>query len=140
MTHLLIVDDDAEFSGALRMVLQSRGYDVAMEYETERAQQHIDQRLPDALILDVMFPENPTAGIEMARAVRLKYPDLPIVMLTAMNQNMALGFSSRDIDPKLLPVTEFLEKPFDFNQLTDKLDRLLHRPTEANPSGPPGSA
>ena len=52
-------------------------------------------------------------------------------MLTAISQQMPLAFSSRDIDPKLLPVTEFLEKPVNFSIMCDKLDRLLERPTHA---------
>jgi CheY-like chemotaxis protein len=135
MTQVLIVDDDEDFAGAVRMVLQSRGFDVPMEFDPERALQRIEQRQPDALILDVMFPENPIAGVELAIAVRNQFPDLPILMLTAICQAMPLAFSSRDIDPKLLPVTEFLEKPFDFRLLCDKLDRLLQRPTHATEEG-----
>jgi DNA-binding response OmpR family regulator len=131
MTQLLVVDDDEDFAGTLRMMLQSRGFEVAMEYETAGVMARLDQRLPDALILDVMFPENPIAGIELARAARQQYPKLPILMLTAVNQNMPLGFSSADIDPTLRDMTDFLEKPFDFRLLCDKLDRLLHRPTIA---------
>ena len=131
MTQLLVVADDEEFAGTLRMMLQSRGFDVAMEHNTAGVLSRLDQRLPDALILDVMFPENPIAGIELARAVRQQFPALPILMLTAVNQNMPLGFSSKDIDPARRDVTEFLEKPFDFLLLCDKLDRLLHRPTIA---------
>jgi DNA-binding response OmpR family regulator len=131
MTQILVVDDDEDFAGAVRMVLQSRGFDVAMEYDPAKALQHIEQRQPDAAILDVMFPEDPVAGIELARMVRSQFPNLPILMLTAICQEMPLAFSSRDIDPALLPVTEFLEKPIDFRLLCDKLDRLLHRPTHA---------
>jgi CheY-like chemotaxis protein len=131
MTHILVVDDDEDFAGAIRMVLQSRGFDVAMEYDPHRALARIQQRQPDAVILDVMFPENPVAGVELARALREQFPKLPILMLTAIAQLMPLAFSSRDIDPKLLPVTEFLEKPIDFRLMCDKLDRLLQRPTIA---------
>ena len=129
MTDILIVDDDEDFAGAVRMVLQSRGFDVDMEHDTSGIMARLEQRLPDALILDVMFPENPLAGIELAQKVRRRFPSLPILMLTAINQNMPLGFGSKDIDPVLLDVTEFLEKPFDFSRLCDKLDRLLNRPT-----------
>ena len=37
MTQILVVDDDEDFAGAIRMVLQSRGFDVAMEYDPHRA-------------------------------------------------------------------------------------------------------
>ena len=129
MTQLLVVDDDMEFAGAVRMVLQSRGFDVTMEPDPARALEIIRQRRPDAIILDVMFPENPVAGIELAKVIRRQFPDLPILMLTGMSHQMPSGFSRQDIDPASLPVTEFLEKPMDFHLLCDKLDRLLHRPT-----------
>ncbi len=127
MAHLLIVDDDRDFAGTLRMMLQSRGYDVAMEYETENILRRLDQRLPDALILDVMFPEDPFAGIELAKEIRRKYPDLPVLMLTGVQQKFSLEDEGRD--PAKLPVTDFLAKPVDFQEFSTKLDRLLHRPT-----------
>ena len=131
MTQLLVIDDDEDFAGAVRMVLQSRGFDVAMEYDPLQALQRIEQKQPDVVILDVMFPEDPVAGVKLARTLRQKFPELPILMLTAVSQQMPLAFSSRDIDPALLPVTEFIEKPIDFTLLCDKLDRLLNRPTIA---------
>ena len=54
-----------------------------------------------------------------------------MVMVTAINQRMPLGFNRGDADPASLPVAEFLEKPVDFRLLCDKLDRLLRRPTIA---------
>lgn len=129
MAQILIVDDDQDFAGAVRMMLQGRGYDVDMEYETANIVQRLRQLLPDVLVLDVMFPDNPLAGIELARQVRNEFPQLPIIMVTGINQAMPLGFSRKDLDPALLPVTEFLEKPIDFAALSDMLDRLLHRPT-----------
>jgi hypothetical protein len=56
--------------------------------------------LPDALILDVMFPENPSGGFELARSIRKKWGEIPVLMLTAVNQQFPLGFSGKDIDPR----------------------------------------
>jgi DNA-binding response OmpR family regulator len=136
MTHLLIVDDDKDFSGALRMMLQSRGYDVAIEYDTSTILQRLDQRLPDALILDVMFPEDPFAGFELARAIRRQFPNLPILMLTSVKEHFSLDGADASHDPARLPVTDFLEKPVDFEEFSVKLDRLLGRPTIHTERGP----
>ena len=46
-------------------------------------------------------------------------------MLTAVNQQFPLGFSNKDIDPNWLPVTDFVEKPVDFDLLRQKITRLL---------------
>ena len=72
-----------------------------------------------------MFPEDPGAGFQLARELRRHHPDLPILMLTAVNQQFPLGFSTRDIDRKWLPVTDFVEKPVDFAVLREKLTRLV---------------
>lgn len=129
MTQLLIVDDDNDFSGALRVMLQSRGFDVAMEAEPDAVLPRLDQTLPDALILDVMFPEDPFAGIKLAREIRTLYPELPILILTSVRGQFSLEEGGEDADPAKLPVTDFLDKPVDFDEFSNKLDRLLGRPT-----------
>ncbi|NUQ65173.1 MAG: response regulator [Pirellulales bacterium] len=134
MTDLLIVDDDQDFAGTLRMMLQSRGYDVAMEHDTNNILARLDQRLPDALILDVMFPEDPFAGFELAREIRRRFPKLPILMLTGVRQQFSLEDEAHD--PARLPVTDFVEKPVDFQEFSTKLDRLLGRPTIYTERGP----
>jgi len=129
MTQLLIVDDDDDFSGALRVILQSRGFDVAMENDPSVILSRLDQLLPDALILDVMFPEDPFAGLKLAREIRGLYPKLPILILTSVRNQFSLEDGGEDRDPAKLPVTDFLDKPVDFDEFCNKLDRLLERPT-----------
>ena len=48
-------------------------------------------------------------------------------MLTAVNQQFPLGFSNKDIDPTWLPVSDFVEKPVDFEILKAKINDLLDR-------------
>ncbi|NUQ66333.1 MAG: response regulator [Pirellulales bacterium] len=125
MAYLLIIDDDEDFAGAVAAVLQSEGHETAIELDDRKAMDRLRQRRPDAIVLDVMFPENPSGGFELARKIRRSYDRLPILMLTAVNQQFPLGFSNKDIDPTWLPVTEFLEKPVDFQLLSRKVAQLL---------------
>jgi hypothetical protein len=50
---------------------------------------------------------------------------VPIVMLTAINAEIPLGFSADDIDDTWMPVKSFLEKPVDFATLLAKVDEML---------------
>ena len=125
MTSILIVDDDQDFSSAVATILNKAGYQTAIEDNPDSALASLKNRLPDAVILDVMFPENPSAGFELAHTIHRLYKDLPILMLTAVNQQFPLGFKTKDIDPDYLPVTEFLEKPIDFRVLCEKVGKLV---------------
>jgi CheY-like chemotaxis protein len=87
----------------------------------------MQSRPPDLVVLDVMFPGDDFAGFELARAM-CKSPALkriPILMLTGVNQELGLKFSTYDIDNSWLPVTDFLEKPVDFGMLAGKVNAML---------------
>jgi CheY-like chemotaxis protein len=127
MAFVLIVDDDTDFAGAVGTMLKSRGYETAAEIDAERALDRIRERRPDVVILDVMFPENDTAGFDVARAIRRNFGGLPVVLLTAVNNTFPLGFSNKDRDPTWLPVAEFMEKPIDLNRLCDKIDSIVSK-------------
>ena len=72
-----------------------------------------------------MFPENDVAGFEVARSIRRRFGDLPVLLLTAVNQSFSLGFSNRDLDPTWLPAVDFLEKPVDLELLCEKVSALV---------------
>jgi len=134
MAYLLIVDDDEDFASTTATVLRKEGYDVQVELDIDSAVKSMQSKPPDLAILDVMFPEDASAGFELARSMRHesgKLKNIPILMLTAINTKFPLGFGSKDIDDRWMPVTEFLEKPVDFDVLRDKVAKLL-RANRAN--------
>ncbi len=67
MPLLLIIDDDQEFADAIATVCRAEGHEVVVENDAAQAVTRFAQQQPDAVILDVMFPENPSAGFEVAR-------------------------------------------------------------------------
>lgn len=125
MAYLIVVDDDPDFADAVAAALRSDGHETHTENEPERALEAIAKRTPDGVILDVMFPEDPCGGFELARTISRSHRDLPILMLTAVNDRYPLGFSERDIDSTWMPVCGFLEKPVDFAVLKERVRQLL---------------
>ena len=87
----------------------------------------MEARIPDLAILDVMFPENSTAGFDLARAIQAheNLKDVPLLMLTAVNEKFPFAFGSKDIDEEWMPVADFIEKPVDLDVLNAEVARLL---------------
>jgi len=130
MGYILIVDDDEDYAEAAASVLQRDGHEVGIELNPKNAMSSMEKRLPDLVVLDVMFPEDASAGFELARKIRGREKDfgrVPLLMLTAVNTRFPLGFSARDIDDSWLPVAEFLEKPVDFDLLRGKVSALMQK-------------
>ncbi len=131
MAYLLIVDDDPEFASSVATVCEGDGHEVLTVYTPAQALAKVAERRPDGILLDVMFPEDPSAGFQLARDLRRQHGNIPILMLTAVNQQFPLGFSNKDIDPDWLPVTDFVEKPVEFPLLREKVTQLLARSAAA---------
>ena len=130
MADIMIIDDDKDFAAATATVLEAAGHGVEIETDIADAERSLLARPPDLAILDVMFPEDASAGFTLARKMRHQLGALtgvPILMLTAVNQRFPLGFGPRDIDPEWLPVTDFLEKPVDLQVLVARVAAMLER-------------
>ena len=120
---VLLVDDDKEFVEATRVLLESSGYQVVAACNGREAREKALEEEPGLVVLDVMM-ESDTAGFEVARWLRSDSAteQIPIVMLTGVNQKYPLNF---DADEIWLPVDVFLEKPVDPKQLLAEVQNKL---------------
>lgn len=128
MAYLLIIDDDEDFASASATILRAAGHEVDVELDISNAVARMESKRPDLVVLDVMFPEDASAGFDLARTIHNsneKLKGIPVLMLTAVNTKFPLGFGPDDIDSEWLPVSDFVEKPVDFDVLAQKVDALL---------------
>ena len=124
----MIVDDDVELTNNTADLLRQKGHEVSTLNATSDAIRKITRDKPDILILDVMFPDNPIAGFDLARQIRCTpaVKDLPIILLTGINQEFPMDFAAKDVDPDWMPVQDFLEKPVKMPALLKTISRLLN--------------
>ena len=123
-----MIDDDEDFTSAVATFLRDAKYEVQVELDIKSAEKSLTERRPDLIILDVMFPESSSAGFSLSRKINQIDPDgrdIPVLMLTAVNEKFPLGFTSSDIDDHWMPVNGFLEKPIDYDVLKNKVDSLI---------------
>jgi len=136
MAYVMIIDDDEDFATATGTALRTAGHEVGIAFDPDSALASMDIRPPNLIVLDVMFPEDASAGFSLARTLRCRtnaLRDVPILLLTAVNSRFPLGFSTQDISDDWLPVSDFLEKPVNLRLLAQRVEALLHK------AGPPAS-
>jgi CheY-like chemotaxis protein len=130
MANILIVDDDLDIIDNLKMILEANGHQVSVKTDTENLVAHVKQTLPDLIILDIIFPEDPNAGFGAARELHKadKVKEIPVLLLSAVNQmsKMSFGFSETDISEDFMPVKGFIEKPVEPAVLLAKINELLN--------------
>ena len=96
-TTILVVDDDPAIAELMRDFLEAAGFRVETAGDAQAAQQALEARLADCLLIDVMLPG--PSGFELCRWVRQRW-DGPILFLSAndedVNKIRGLGLGGDD--------------------------------------------
>jgi two-component system response regulator MprA len=129
---ILIVDDDVDLVHTLARVLETGGYAVARAHNARDGLRRLLEEKPDLLLLDVMM-ETDTAGFEMVYQIRSRrtgsryrsFQELPIILLTAINQATNSRFSLNERDSFLPQIQDFLTKPVRVEDLLAKVEMAL---------------
>ena len=110
---VLIVDDEKGFLDVLSERMQSRGMEVTTATSAKEALQKLEGETFDAIVLDLMMPE--MGGIEALQRIKEKNPDSEVILLTGQ-PSVSIG-----VEAMKLGATDFLIKPADINELTEKI-------------------
>ena len=85
MTHILVVDDEANLVDLVRDYLQREGFTVGSAADGPSAVEAIRDQRPDLVVLDVMLPG--FDGLEVCRRMR-QFSDAYVLMLTARTEEI----------------------------------------------------
>ncbi len=126
MAKILIVEDDRAILLGLRENLAYEGHTIVEVQRGDEALERLAEARPELLILDVMLPG--INGFEICRQIRKSDRRLPILMVTARNQDLdkVMGLD--------LGADDYLTKPFSLPELLARVRALLRRTREAAPS------
>lgn len=117
--RILLVEDEETLAIGIEFNLSAEGFQVDIAEDGRKALQKIDSQHYDLLILDVMLPY--VDGFEIARYVREKDSQVPILFLTART-----GVKDR-IKGLELGADDYLTKPFHLEELLLRVKGMLKR-------------
>jgi len=108
---VLIIDDDPEFTEAMKNVLDATGYEVDSAPNGKIGVAKAKERQPDIILLDVMMTTD-SEGFDVARELHKdkKLKEVPVILITGVKKEMSLPFGFEP-EETWLPVKGVLEKP-----------------------------
>lgn len=111
-----IVDDDESIGRALARLVRTLGYQPQTFASGEELLSVFADLQPSCVLTDIQMPG--MNGLELARELHLRHPDLPIMLMTAYpsltNRELALSVGAR----------EYLTKPLDDKKLEEWLSQV----------------
>lgn len=126
---ILVIEDDASITLALRLNLEAEGYSVCVAHDGESGLQQARARRPDLILLDLMLPR--LNGFEVLKALRTERPRVPAIVL-----------SVRDAEPDIvrgleLGAEDYVTKPFSLAELLARIKTVLRRQQPPEAPAPP---
>lgn len=122
--RVLIVDDDKEFVKLYSLFLRNKGLDVAAAYSAAEAMETLRGSSPDVVVLDVMM-EHFDSGFNVSRDIKQEFPDLPIILMTAIGEETGMDFRPKNEEEKeLMHADAFLDKAASPEKLFEKIEEL----------------
>jgi DNA-binding response OmpR family regulator len=119
VAEILVVDDDADIRMLLRLTLESYGYQVREAGDGLQALESLEERAPDAMILDVMMPRMDGYGVLRAMRQQELAQQTRVLVLTCKTEerDFVKGWE--------LGADDYRTKPFEPEDLVQHLQELL---------------
>jgi DNA-binding response OmpR family regulator len=116
--NVLIVDDEQVILDILTTELVGCSYECTTAISAEQALEKLVDQDFDAILLDVMLPGK--SGIEALRIISSKYQDVPVIMMTAVNDVQTA------VEAMKLGASDYITKPFNLEALEACLRNLTN--------------
>lgn len=118
-SKILFVEDDPSLGFVVKDNLSLKGYDVTLCKDGAEGEVEFGRKSFDLCVLDVMLPKKD--GFALARSIREKNSDIPIIFLTAkaMVEDKLEGFGTGADD--------YVTKPFSLEELYCRIEVFLKR-------------
>ena len=124
--QIVIVEDEADLLANYQATLDKYGYQTTGISNQTEAESYFKSQLPDLVILDVGLGHQPDAGFELCQMLRQQSATLPILMLTARDDEIDVVSGLR------LGADDYLSKDISMPHLLARLASLFRRQDAEN--------
>ncbi|HPT13680.1 MAG TPA: response regulator [Bacteroidales bacterium] len=123
--RILIVDDDIDYIFQMKLKVEQMGFDTITAESQKEAEKVIEEVKPDLCILDLMM-ETDDSGFILSYKIKRKYPDIPIIIATAVTAETGMTFDvMAHENQRWINADLFLDKGIRADQLHREIKKLL---------------
>jgi len=114
---VLVIDDELSIRVLLNEIIEDLDYEFLEASNAAKGFELLQTKKPSLIILDVQLPQ--INGLDAIKKIRVIDENVPVFMLTAFSY-------MKDVVENLgVEVQEFIEKPFDIEELSSKITEVL---------------
>jgi len=116
--NILVIEDNHAILDVITLILQSEAYKVTGLNKSADMMTHIESMVPDLIILDIMLPD--ADGRELLKRLRsdTMTEQIPVLMISAR-------YTAQNVEHGEFKPNGFLAKPFDIDELLDRIEGIL---------------
>ena len=116
---VLVVDDEVNIRRLLAAKLSMEGYRCLQAENADMAAKCLSANAVDAVILDIRMPGKP--GTEFLAEIKAKYPDIVVVMATAVTE------TSTAIQCMRQGADDYISKPFNLDEVSVAIQKAIEK-------------
>ncbi len=120
MQKILVLDDNDDILALIMMILEMEGYDAKGISTGKELMKSVEEFKPDLILLDVLLGDSDGRILCNELKSDPELARIPVIMISA--SHAALSFPE-----ELLKPDDFISKPFDIDDLTARVRRLLRK-------------
>lgn len=122
---VLLADDDPDYLFQVAYHLRRSGYEVMAVESQAEAEQVMARTKPDIAVFDLMM-ESDDSGFILCYKLKRKYPDVPVILATAVAHETGISFSlDSEAEKTWIRADRYLEKGIRADQLDQEIMKLL---------------
>jgi DNA-binding response OmpR family regulator len=125
---ILVIDDDPDILDAVKMILESQGYNVVTACDGIEGLATLKAEHPDLMILDLMMPKMDGFAVckELQDPRWSKFKNTPILILTSVREEASRRRYELETGLEL-NVDDYIEKPMSPVILLERVSTLINK-------------
>ena len=121
---ILLIDDDPDLLNAVKMILESKNYEVAAAFGGIEGLEKAKTVKPDLIVLDVMMPDKDGYSVCKELKSDPQLSKIPVILLTGVVSHISTTRFTQQMGMET-EADDYIDKPVEPDVLVKRIETLL---------------